>query len=337
MGRYQVSTSQGQQIEVAGGNWLVAVGLGLDALGVVASIDRLACEVLLGGTVIVRDVRAGARFVVQCVPDDDEPLLEIEDPDEDAVLLASAAAEDEEMLLGEEDPDEELEDDPTEDALWGITDISSELMPIDDNEDELRLFRSQPSSRSGEHVQVLTDRSEAVVTLPIEALLEPADRIGSVETRLQALAAQLADSDSSLDAWRLALEGACRLVGAESGAALRREDDGALRFLFAIGPRAHEVLGRRLPPSLGIAGFSTQRRVGLLITEPRRDPRFFSRMDQTTGYTTTSVLAIPVATANEMLGCLEFLNAPKGFQQEQLQWLGALAVSLASRLTAEPG
>ena len=333
MGRYQVSTSHGQQVEVMGGNWLVALGLGLDSLGVVANIDRLACEVLLGGTVIVRDVRAGERFVVQCIPDDDEPLVEIEDPDEDAP--PDSAAE----LLGEEDSDEDFlceedsEEDPEEDEHDEINDLSAALMPLSADEEELILFSSQLSGHRGEHVQLVTDRSEAIVTLPLEALLAPED---DIDSSLQAISTQIGAAHSGFDAWQLALEGACRLLGAESGAALAREEDGALRFLFAVGPRAHEVLGRRLPPSRGIAGFCTQRSVGLLITEPHRDPRFFSRMDQTTGYTTTSVLAVPVGTADEVLGCLELLNAPAGFRHEQLQWLDVLAISLAKRLIAEP-
>lgn len=324
MGRYQVSTCQGQQVEVGGSNWLVALGLGLDALGMVADIDRLACEVLLGGTVIVRDVRAGKRFVVQGIRDDDEPLVEIEGPDEPR---SPAAIEDQALLLGEDDFDE--------DALEDIADISSELIPIG-SDDEATLAASRSPVRHHEPAPAVADRSAELVTVPIEALLAPADHAAGLEASIASVAGQIDAAHSSFEAWRLALEGACRLLGAESGAALSVEEDGALRFLFAVGPRAHEVLGRRLPPSCGIAGFCTQRSVGLLITEPRRDPRFFSRMDQTSGYTTTSVLAVPVAAEDGVLGCLELLNAPAGFQQVQLQWLGALAASLATRLIAEP-
>ena len=171
MGRYQVSTNDGEQVEVTGGNWLVALGLGLDRLGVVANIDRLACEVLLGGTVIVRDVRAGKRFVVQCMPDDDEPLVEIEDPEADAEPLA-APADDEELFLGEADSDEDdseadLDEDSDEDAPQDLADISAALMPLSADEEELLLFNSSLSSRRGEHVQVVTDRPDSIVTLPI--------------------------------------------------------------------------------------------------------------------------------------------------------------------------
>lgn len=46
-------------------NWLIALGEGLVALGEPTSPDRLACERLMNGTVLVRDVRSGAGFVVQ--------------------------------------------------------------------------------------------------------------------------------------------------------------------------------------------------------------------------------------------------------------------------------
>lgn len=333
MGRYQVSTHSGEHVEVDGGNWLVALGLGLDSLGVVSSIDRLACEVLPGNTVIVRDVRTGERFVVQSLPDSlDEPLVEIEDADEDSDG-AFAMAEDPD-LLAEPDSDEEPELDISEDSE---EDFLAELMPTSADAEELALFDIDPGNGRGTHVHFSTGPQE-VISLPAdEELALPEEDADDLDPQVEALLMRLDDSATTFDAWRLALEGARRVCGAESGAALCQEEDGALRFLFAVGPRAHEVLGRRLPPGKGIAGFCTQRDVGLLITEPSRDPRFFSRMDQTTGYTTTAILAVPVATEYEMLGCLELLNAPRGFQHEQLEQLSALAIGLAERLTRDPG
>ena len=300
MGRYQVSTRSGESIEVSGNNWLVALGLGLDALGVVASIDRLACEVLLGGKVIVRDVRAGNHFVVEALSEADEPLVEIDVPDE---------------------PEELLEAFEDEDSVNHAV-----LMPV--SAEELALFDFDAAS---EHVHVTTGAE--IVALPEdEELALPEEESEELDARIAALLIRIEESATTFDAWKLSLEGACRVIGAESGAALCREEDSALRFLFAVGPRAHEVLGRRLPPGQGIAGFCIQRDVGLLITEPSRDPRFCSQMDQTTGYTTTSLLAVPVGTDDEILGCLELLNAPGGFHAGQLGWLSALAEGLADRL-----
>ena len=83
MAWFLVSTRGGKPAAVEASNWLSALGAGLEQLGVVAAIDRLACEVLANGTVLVRDVRNGQGFVVQ--------------PSEESET--SAAEETEELLL----------------------------------------------------------------------------------------------------------------------------------------------------------------------------------------------------------------------------------------------
>lgn len=62
---YRISSRTQGSVEVEASNWLVALGEGLGRLGVVATLDRIACEVLPNGTTLVRDVRRGAGFVVQ--------------------------------------------------------------------------------------------------------------------------------------------------------------------------------------------------------------------------------------------------------------------------------
>ena len=65
MGRFLVSAPGVRPATVEAGNWLAALGLGLDKLGLDADFSRLACELLPNGTVIAQDVRSGNRFVVR--------------------------------------------------------------------------------------------------------------------------------------------------------------------------------------------------------------------------------------------------------------------------------
>ena len=96
MARYTIHTGAREDgagpVEVEAGNWMVALGLGLDALGLDSAVERLACEVLPNGTVIARDPRAGRSFVVQPAAAGPAPPLRAaevlamaEAPDEDAV------------------------------------------------------------------------------------------------------------------------------------------------------------------------------------------------------------------------------------------------------------
>ena len=52
-------------VEVNAPNWLTALGMGLELLGGIEGMDRVACEVLANGQVLVRDARAGDGYVVQ--------------------------------------------------------------------------------------------------------------------------------------------------------------------------------------------------------------------------------------------------------------------------------
>ncbi|NOY24721.1 MAG: hypothetical protein GXP62_02515, partial [Oligoflexia bacterium] len=57
MPRFEVSTSDDQPVQVEASNWLAALGDGLAALGILAGLDRLACERLSNGRVLARNVR----------------------------------------------------------------------------------------------------------------------------------------------------------------------------------------------------------------------------------------------------------------------------------------
>lgn len=78
-------------VEVSAGNWLIALGLGLEQLGLMPSLDRLACEVLSNGQVLVRDVRAGQGYVVQPMG---TVLLPFEDTSDDETMEAPEDAAD---------------------------------------------------------------------------------------------------------------------------------------------------------------------------------------------------------------------------------------------------
>lgn len=62
---FRISSRQHGVVEVRAANWLIALGEGLALLGVVDGLDRVACEVLMNGTTLVRDVRRGHGYIVQ--------------------------------------------------------------------------------------------------------------------------------------------------------------------------------------------------------------------------------------------------------------------------------
>jgi hypothetical protein len=65
MNRFRVSGRSGQQMVVDAPNWIAALGDALERMGILADLDRLACEVMRSGAVVARDARTGLSVVVQ--------------------------------------------------------------------------------------------------------------------------------------------------------------------------------------------------------------------------------------------------------------------------------
>lgn len=98
---FRVSSPTSGEVDIAAANWMAALGEGLARLGETHSPDRLACERLMNGKVLVRDVRSGHGYVIQ-------PLGEAEDeqaaePDDVTPLPPE---EEEAPELAEEDVDD---------------------------------------------------------------------------------------------------------------------------------------------------------------------------------------------------------------------------------------
>ena len=77
MPTFLVSPSGAPGVPVDAANWLVALGEYLGDRGSLDALQRLACEVLPNGTAIAKDLKGGARYVVQ------PELVEAEQPNED--------------------------------------------------------------------------------------------------------------------------------------------------------------------------------------------------------------------------------------------------------------
>ena len=85
---------------------------------------------------------------------------------------------------------------------------------------------------------------------------------------------------------------------------------GTVTSLIADLPPEQSIL---LNIGQGIAGAVAQTGETVVVGDAPRDPRFDPTFDQRTGYTTKSVLAVPVSGANGgVIGVLQFLNAAKG-------------------------
>jgi adenylate cyclase len=128
-------------------------------------------------------------------------------------------------------------------------------------------------------------------------------------------------------------------TGADRGTLfLNDERTGELYSRFAQGLATREI---RILNNSGIAGHVFTSGIPEIVSDPYNDLRFNNKIDLETGYTTKSVLCVPVRTvAGEVIGVLQMLNKKEGdFHQQDLRLLEDItsltSMALSSRQFAE--
>lgn len=121
------------------------------------------------------------------------------------------------------------------------------------------------------------------------------------------------------------------LLNAEGASVLLHDaDSDELIFSTVVAPDAEALTGMRLPLSEGIAGWVMQERKPVLIGNVQDDPRFYDRIDDVSGLTTQSLLAVPLISKAGVIGVVEVINkAGQSFNQQDLDLLEALTGSAA--------
>ncbi len=100
-----------------------------------------------------------------------------------------------------------------------------------------------------------------------------------------------------------------RLFGAAAcSLALLTEDDSELVYTTAAGEGADDVTGMRIPSTQGIAGWVVQSGQPIAISDLANDRRFAREVAEQTGYVPQTIVAVPVETAQRMLGVLSLLD-----------------------------
>lgn len=100
---------------------------------------------------------------------------------------------------------------------------------------------------------------------------------------------------------------------------------GEMTSLVATGLEGREI---KVDINQGIAGYVYRTGLPLMINDVRKDARFFSKIDENTGYQTNSILSVPLRAMNgRLLGVVEVLNSKQGqFEEQDLQVLQVLSV-----------
>jgi len=123
------------------------------------------------------------------------------------------------------------------------------------------------------------------------------------------------------------LEEAARVLGAKAGSILLVDEKSpGLVFKAVVGPGVEKLLETKVPVGFGVIGWVAQNAKSALVDDVKKDARFYRGIDQTTGLTTTNVVAVPLLIKRQVIGVLELVNKDEGkFDEEDLSVTETLA------------
>jgi signal transduction histidine kinase len=103
-------------------------------------------------------------------------------------------------------------------------------------------------------------------------------------------------------------------VSGSEAASILLYDDAAQQLYFQVSTNIDEPTRRGIvvPLEGSIAGWIVNNRKPVRVANVHNDPRFFGEVEETTGFSTDSILGVPLITKNKIVGVLEAINKQKG-------------------------
>jgi len=120
---------------------------------------------------------------------------------------------------------------------------------------------------------------------------------------------------------------------AAASVVLRDNDNSEVWFAAASGEGSEAVIGLRMALGQGLAGWVAQQGQAVIVPDVYADQRFFPDVDKQSGFTTRSIICVPLKTKGHTIGAIEVMNKKNGtFNQDDLALLQALAVPAATAI-----
>jgi len=115
--------------------------------------------------------------------------------------------------------------------------------------------------------------------------------------------------------------------------ALVDEGTGELVFRVATGAAAEQVVGMRLDPGQGVAGWVAGTGQPAMVPAADDDVRFYEGVDKATGFQTQALMAVPINLGQRTIGVIEAINPRQGHMEENdLELLASVATLAASAI-----
>ena len=104
-----------------------------------------------------------------------------------------------------------------------------------------------------------------------------------------------------------------------------------LVVVAAVGYHANDLIGLRVPLGEGLAGWVAREAQSQLVADLKNDPRFYKGVDEQTGISSRSLIAVPLVHANQVIGVVEVVNKLNNgvFDDEDVRLLESMAGTAA--------
>jgi signal transduction histidine kinase len=120
---------------------------------------------------------------------------------------------------------------------------------------------------------------------------------------------------------------------AAASVALIDEEANDVWFAAASGEGATAVIGVRIARGQGIAGWVAESGEAVIVPDVYTDDRFFPDIDRSSGFTTQSLMCVPLQTKGHVIGAIEVMNKENTpFNQDDLALLQAMATPAATAI-----
>lgn len=113
---------------------------------------------------------------------------------------------------------------------------------------------------------------------------------------------------------RLSNAGSCSVIMLDRG-------KNQLVFFSIGGERERSIEELRFPADKGITGQVVKTGQSEFVNEPHHDRRFFNRIEAISGLQTLNIMVAPLRFQGEIIGAIDILNKPGGFDEKDLQSL----------------
>ena len=144
-------------------------------------------------------------------------------------------------------------------------------------------------------------------------LLEETQQRAHQLTTLNEITRQLTSTLEQEPLLQYILENSVNILNSEAGTLfMMDEQTGEMEFRVTVGPVAGNLLGQRVPAGTGIVGRAAQTRAPVIENDGQRSTVRFDAADKQTGYTSRSLLAVPMQIKDRVLGVIEVINRKDG-------------------------